>query len=686
MNHKHNHSTNGGNQPPAGHAAHSAEHLGEHSGHGKNPKHGEAGHDHSGMIDDFKKRFYVSLFLTVPILVLSDMIQHWSGFQLEFEGRKYLLLALSTALFWYGGKPFLEGCWEELKNRLPGMMTLITMAIIVAFVYSAATVFGFPGMDFFWELATLIVIMLLGHWLEMRSVSGASKALELLVKMIPAEAHMYHGAMLHDMPVEELKPNDRILVRPGEKIPVDGIIVKGESYLNESMLTGESTPVLKKSGEKVIAGAINGNGSLDISVEQTGEGTYLAKVIQMVKEAQNTKSSTQRLADRAAFWLTIVALVMGIGTLTAWVVLGQTWAYAIERMVTVMVISCPHALGLAIPLVVAISTTLAAKNGLLIRNRTAFENARKITTLIFDKTGTLTTGIFGVTRMGSFLPSVSENELLGLAAALEQNSEHPIATGIINEAKKLNLDIPTVDGFEAITGKGVSGKVREKKVLIVSPGYLRENQLLIPNKAIGDASETIVFILIDSQLGGFIALADQLRESSAEAIKIVNDQGIKTFMLTGDNKTVAKTVSEKLGMTGFMAEVLPHQKLDKIKEQQQKGEFVAMTGDGVNDAPALAQADIGIAIGSGTDVAAETADIILVNSDPKDVASLIQFGRATYQKMIQNLVWATAYNVITLPLATGFIPGIVISPAIGAVFMSLSTIIVAINAQMLRIR
>jgi Cu2+-exporting ATPase len=683
MEHNHHHPTNQdtkADMKPMEHSQHGMSHAGH------NPKHGEMGHDHSAMIEDFKRRFYVSLGLTIPILVLSDMIQHWLGFQLDFVGRKYLLLTLSAGLFWYGGKPFLEGCLDELKSRRPGMMTLIAMAIIIAFVYSVATVFGFQGMDFFWELATLIVIMLLGHWLEMRSVANASKALELLVQMIPAEAHVMHGDMIHDMPLKEIKPGFQILVRPGEKIPVDGTVLKGESYLNESMLTGESAPVLKQVGAKVIAGALNGNGSLEIKVEQTGEGTYLAKVIQMVQDAQNTKSNTQRLADRAAFWLTMVALTMGFGTLAAWLFMGQTWAYAVERMVTVMVISCPHALGLAIPLVVAISTSLAAKNGLLIRNRTAFENARKISMLIFDKTGTLTTGIFGVTRIGSFVSNLPKNDLLAMTAALEQNSEHPIATGIIAEAKAQNISIPIVENFQAITGKGVSGKVGGKNVLVVSPGYLRENNLNIPEGAVADASETVVFVLIDNQLAGFVALADQIRESSAEAIQILKSQGIKTFMLTGDNQKVAETVSQKLGMTGYMAEVLPHQKLEKIKEQQQKGEFVAMTGDGVNDAPALAQADVGIAIGSGTDVAAETADIILVNSDPKDVASLIQFGRATHQKMIQNLIWATAYNAITLPLATGFVPGIVISPAIGAVFMSLSTIIVAINAQTLRFK
>ena len=676
---EHQHSTHDKHDNPVGHHQQT-----NHTGH--HPKHGEAGHDHSAMIEDFKRRFYVSLGLTVPILVLSDMIQHWLGFQLEFVGRKYLLLALSSVLFWYGGKPFLEGCLDELKSRHPGMMTLIAMAITVAFVYSVATVFGFQGMDFFWELATLIVIMLLGHWLEMRSVANASKALELLIQMIPAEAHVMHGEMLHDMPLKEVTPGFHILVRPGEKIPVDGIVLKGESYLNESMLTGESAPVLKQIGAKVIAGALNGNGSLEIKVEQTGESTYLAKVIQMVQDAQNTKSNTQRLADRAAFWLTIVALVMGFGTLIVWLMVGQSWAYAIERMVTVMVISCPHALGLAIPLVVAISTSLAAKNGLLIRNRTAFENARKISTLIFDKTGTLTTGIFGVTRISSFLSNLTKNDVLALAAALEQNSEHPIATGIIAEAKAQKVSIPNVEDFQAITGKGVSGKVNQKNVWVVSPGYLRENNLNIPEVAVADASETTVFVLIDNQLAGFISLADQIRESSAEAVQILKKQGIKTFMLTGDNQKVAETVSKKLGMTGYMAEILPHQKLEKIKEQQANGEFVAMTGDGVNDAPALAQADVGIAVGSGTDVAAETADIVLVNSNPKDVATLIQFGRITYRKMIQNLVWATAYNAITLPLATGFIPGIVISPAIGAVFMSLSTIIVAINAQTLKVK
>lgn len=649
-----------------------------------NPPHGHAGHDHGAMIADFRRRFRVSLALTAPILLLSEMIQHWLGLHFDFQGRLLVLAALSSVLFFYGGWPFLTGCRDELRQRRPGMMTLIALAITVAYVYSMATVFGFPGMDFFWELATLIVIMLLGHWVEMRAVAGASRALELLVKMLPAEAHVYHGEMLHDMPVSALKPGDRVLVRPGEQVPVDGEVLKGDSFLNEAVLTGESRPVAKTAGDRVIAGALNGNGALEIRVEQTGSGTYLAKVIRLVQEAQNAKSNTQRLADRAAFWLTLVAIVVGVGTLAGWLALGQSWAFAVERMVTVMVISCPHALGLAIPLVVAISTAMAAKNGLLIRNRSAFENARKITTMVFDKTGTLTTGHFGVTRMGSLLEKYSQNDVLRLAAALEQNSEHPIATSIVARAKAENLAIPAAENFVALPGKGVAARVEGREIRVVSPGYVQNEGIAVPETAGGTSAETLVFVLENEKLIGFIALADALRDTSAAAIRDLQRQGIKTLMLTGDNRTVAESVSRQLGLDGFFAEVLPDEKLNKIKELQQAGAFVAMTGDGVNDAPALAQADVGIAVGSGTDVAAETADIILVDSDPRDVAGLIDFGKKTYRKMMQNLWWAAGYNLVTIPLATGFVPGVSISPAAGAVLMSLSTVVVALNAQGLR--
>lgn len=649
------------------------------------PEHGMAGHDHHGMMmDDFKKRFYISLALTVPVLLLSEMIQHIFRFHFTFPYSQYVLFILSSIIFFYGGLPFLKGLVSELKNRKPGMMTLIAIAITVAYAYSTAIVFGLMGMDFFWELATLIDIMLLGHWVEMKSVSGASRALELLVQMLPAEAHKMHGTHVMDVKIEDLITGDVILVKPGEKIPADGKIVEGESYLNESMLTGESKPVLKKIEDKVIGGAINGNGSLTISVEHIGKDSYLAKVINLVQEAQKTKSQTQRLADKAAFWLTIFALTGGITTLTVWLLLGKEFSFALERMVTVMVISCPHALGLAIPLVVAISTALSAQRGLLIRNRTAFENARKITTIVFDKTGTLTTGEFGVTNYKSLVADYTNDEILHIAAALEQNSEHPIAQGIIIKAKTKYAAIDTVENFSAIPGKGIEAIVAGKQIRVVSPGYLKENNIELPDKTLPDTGVTTVFVLINNILSGFISLADKIRPESNHAIQTLKKNGIKTIMLTGDNSTVAESVSKELELDGFFAEVLPHQKLEKIKELQIKGEFVAMTGDGVNDAPALAQADIGIAVGSGTDVAAETSDIILVKSDPMDIVSLILFGRATYRKMIQNLVWATAYNAITLPLATGFISGIIITPAIGALFMSLSTIIVAINAQTLK--
>lgn len=658
---------------------------GDHSGH--SPGHGQMGHDHHQMmIDDYKKRFWVTLILTVPILFISPMIQDFLGYEFLLPGNPYILFALSSVVYFYGGWPFITGFWSEVKKVAPGMMTLIAMAITVAYVYSSATVFGLQGVDFFWELATLIVIMLLGHWIEMKSVLGASKALQLLVSMMPAEAHRVKGDSIEDIPLDELLIDDIIMVRPGEKVPADGIIVEGSSYLNESMLTGESKPVKKEENDKVIGGSINGNGSLKVKVKHTGKDSYLNKVITMVEEAQKTKSKMQNLSDRAAKWLTYIALVIGFGTLAVWLILGFPFVYALERMVTVMVIACPHALGLAIPLVVAISTAVSAQNGLLIRNRTAFEESRKISVLLFDKTGTLTKGDFGVTRIKSVHSSYSSDEILRLSSALEQSSEHPIAVGIIKKVNEENITIPKLENFNAITGKGVEANVEGKQVKVVSPGYLRDEKITIPKDAYSDAAETVVFVLIDGQLAGYIALADEIRPESAEAIKIFKENNIKVLMATGDNEITAKAVSDKLGLDGYFAEVLPHQKVEIVKELQSKNEFVAMTGDGVNDAPALAQANVGIAVGSGTDVAAETADIILVNSNPQDIANLILFGKATYNKMIQNLTWATGYNVVAIPLAAGVLysSGFVLSPAIGAVFMSLSTIIVAINAQLLK--
>jgi Cu2+-exporting ATPase len=667
-----------------GHGTHQHHELGLHTDH---TYHGPD-HDHSMMIADFRKRFFVVLALTIPIMLLSEMIQHWLNIDISFSGSKYVLFVLSSIVFFYGGWPFLKGWFDEMKGWKPGMMTLIGFAITVAYVYSVATVFGLNGMDFFWELSTLILIMLLGHWIEMRSVAGASKELELLVQLMPSDAHMVHGDHIMDVKTTALKENDVVLIKPGEKVTADGTVVDGQSYLNESLLTGESKPVEKKKGDRVIAGAINGNGSLKVKVAHGAKESYLSQVIKLVQDAQKSKSKTQLLADVAARWLTLIAIVAGVATFIVWFSTGRDIAFAVERMVTVIVICCPHALGLAVPLVVAKSTALSAKNGLLIKNRTAFENSRKITTLVFDKTGTLTVGKFEVAKIVSLASDIGEKEIIRIAAALEQNSEHPIATGIIQKAKELKLAISSAENFKAITGRGVEATVEGKQIKVVSPGYLRANQISLPPNFEQDAVETVVFVLMDNTLTGYITLADNIRPESPDAIQTLHANHIKSVLLTGDNKRVAESVSKKLGIDLFYAEVLPHEKLAKIKELQSKGEFVAMTGDGVNDAPALAQADVGIAVGSGSDIAAETAGIVLVNSNPKDVVNLILFGKATYKKMVQNLAWATGYNIVALPLAAGVLykMGILLSPAIGAVLMSLSTIIVAINASLLRVR
>jgi len=640
------------------------------------------------MIAEFRKRFWVVLALTAPVMILSPMIQHWLNLSIRFTGDLYVLAGLSSVIFFYGGWPFLTGWWDEMKTRNPGMMTLIGFAITVAYIYSVATVFGLKGMDFFWELATLILIMLLGHWIEMRSVAGASKELELLVQLMPDEAHLIHGDHIMDVKTESLKEHDVILIKPGEKIAADGKIVEGESYLNESLLTGESKPAEKKKGDKVIAGAINGNGALRVEVSHGAKDSYLSQVIRLVEDAQKNRSKTQLLADKAARWLTIIAIAAGIATFLAWYLSGRDLAFSIERMVTVIVICCPHALGLAVPLVVAKSTALSAKNGLLIRNRTAFENARRITTLVFDKTGTLTLGKFEVSGVVASDKGMNENELLRLTAALEQNSEHPIAMGILEKAKASGLSLPKADSFKALTGQGVEATVEGRHVRVVSPGYLKAHGKALPSDVDEVAGETRVFVLVDDQPAGYISLSDRIRPESPEAIRTLHAAGIKCVLLTGDNSLVAEKVSKDLGMDGYFAEVLPHEKQDKIKELQKKGEFVAMTGDGINDAPALAQADVGIAVGSGSDIAAETAGIVLVNSNPSDIVKLILFGKATYRKMIQNLAWATGYNVVALPLAAGVLykAGILLSPAAGAVLMSASTIVVAINAGLLKVR
>jgi Cu2+-exporting ATPase len=642
------------------------------------------------MITDFKKRFYISVIFTIPIIILTPMIQHWLGItgKLSFRGDMYVLFGLSSFVYFYGGYPFLKGLYDEVKILKPGMMTLIALAITVAYVYSSIVVFGLKGDIFFWELATLIDIMLVGHWIEMKSVMGASKALEELAKLMPSDAHRINNdGSLHDIPLDELQLNDKVLVKPGEKFPADGIILKGETSVNESMLTGESKPADKKSGDTVIGGSIDGEGAVTVQVQKTGKDSFLSQVIELVKEAQESKSKTQNLANRAALWLTFLAIFSGGATIFAWLAIAKSdLAFALERTVTVMVITCPHGLGLAIPLVVSVSTAIAAKHGLLIRDRIAFEKARNIQAVIFDKTGTLTEGKFGITDVVMLDNSINENEMLKLAASIERYSEHPIAKAI---AEKANSYYEAAN-FRAIPGKGAEGIINGKQVKVVSPGYLREKQIEINNDEINklfEQGKTVIYVLIDERAAGAIALADIIRNESKDAIRELKEMGIKSIMLTGDNKQVAKWVSDEIGLDEYIAEVLPNEKALKIKEVQQRGFTVAMTGDGVNDAPALAQADVGIAIGAGTDVAIETADIILIRSNPQDVVSIIKLSKATYGKMVQNLIWATGYNLFAIPLAAGVLYsiGILLSPALGAVLMSLSTIIVAINAKLLKL-
>ena len=679
------------------HAAHQDQSSQEKMNHKKNEHSGHSRSEHEGhTIEGFKKRFWVSIVFTIPILILSPMIQHFLGIReaISFTGEAYLLFSLSSFIFFYGGFPFLKGLIDELKNKQPGMMTLIALAISVAYFYSSAVVFGVKGEVFFWELATLIDIMLLGHWIEMKSVMGASKALEELAKLMPDEAHKINddGSVI-ESPVSELKHKDKLLIKPGEKIPTDGKIFEGKTSINEAMITGESKPVSKGEGDEVIGGSINGEGSIKIEVEKTGDETFLSQIVKLVKEAQESKSKTQNLANRAAFWLTIIAITAGALTMFVWLMFtGESFNFALARTVTVMVIACPHALGLAVPLVIAVSTALSAKSGLLIRNRNAFEQARNIKAIIFDKTGTLTKGEFGVTETISFDKSFDEKEILKYAAAVESESEHPIAQGIVNSSPEgTSEDKYELKDFNSIPGKGAEGKVNGKDVKVVSPGYLEENKIELQEKdkieQLSGQGKTVVFLLIDNKLTGAIALADIIREESNEAIKQLKELGIKTMMLTGDNKQVAKWVADELELDEYFAEVLPDKKAEKVKEVQSRGMIVAMTGDGVNDAPALAQADVGIAIGAGTDVAVESADIILVKNNPKDVVSLIKFSKATYNKMIQNLIWATGYNVVAIPLAAGVLysAGIILSPALGAVLMSVSTIVVAINAKLLKV-
>ena len=665
------------------------EHQHEHATQNKSKADHHSHHGH--MAADFQKRFWISLVLTLPVLILSPMLQKLVGLQeaISFSGDLYVLFGFSSAVFWYGGWPFLKGLFKELKSRQPGMMTLVAVAITTAYLYSSAVVFGLTGKMFFWELATLVDIMLLGHWIEMKSVMGASKALEALARLMPSDAHkLMPGGSVKDVPLSELMMGDKVLIKPGEKIPADGIIVEGESSVNEAMLTGESTPVAKQTGGKVIGGAINGEGSLTIEVKGTGKDSFLSQVIDLVKQAQESKSKTQNLADTAAMWLTLIALSSGALTLVIWLVfMNHDFAFAIERAVTVMVITCPHALGLAVPLVVAVSTALAASNGLLIRNRAAFEGARKLQAIIFDKTGTLTEGRFGVTETLMLAQDIDEATLHQYAASVDASSEHPIAKAI---AACSENKLP-VENFKSIPGKGAEGLVDGKDIKVVSPGYLEEQNIGMTDarvESLQAQGKTVVFVLVDGKLQGAMALADIIRSEAKQAIDALKVLGIRCMMLTGDNQATAKWVSDQIGMDEYFAEVLPQDKAAKVIEVQSRGLLVAMTGDGVNDAPALAQADVGIAIGAGSDVAVETADVILVRSNPLDVVAIVQLSRATYRKMIQNLVWATGYNVVAIPLAAGalYAWGVLLSPAVGAVLMAASTVVVAINARMLRLK
>jgi len=641
--------------------------------------------NHFHHVSEFKRKLLVSLILTIPILLLSHMVQEWLGFSFKPPFNRELLFTLSLIVYVYSGSPFLKGLVKEIGKRQPGMMTLVGTAVSVAFIYSAGAVLIGYGKDFFWELVTLIDIMLLGHWVEAKSVLGASEALEKLVKIMPATAHLLNNSETIDVPVSELKVGDIVLVKPGEKIPSDGIVVEGESSVDESLLTGESKPVRKAKGSTVIGGAINGEGALKIRIERTGEDTYLSQVVKLVKQAQESKSRVQDLADKAAAALFYVALVSGIVTFLVWFPL-KGLEFSLERTVTVLVIACPHALGLAIPLVVAISSSITAKNGILVRNRKAFENLRNINAVVFDKTGTLTKGNFMVTDVISLIP---EEELLRLTAGVEYNSEHAIAKAIVVYAKEKNISIPEVEEFNALPGIGVYGRINGMKVYVGSLSLLKEMGIELSDgriKTLQDQDETLVFTIVDGKLVGVFAISDEVREESYDAVKKLKELGLKIYMLTGDSEKVAKSVAEELGVEEYFAQISPDEKADKVRSLREMGLRVAMVGDGVNDAPALATADVGIAIGAGTDVAIESADIILVKNDPRDIVKIIDVSRKTYSKMVQNLLWAAGYNIITIPLAAGILYeyGVTVPPALGALIMSLSTIIVALNSQTLR--
>ena len=649
---------------------------GTHAEHGGPERH--AGHD----INVLRKRFWVTLILTIPVVIYSEGIQRLLHFAPpRFLGSEYVPAILGTFIFFYGGSFFLRGAIGELRNRLPGMMTLISLAITVAFVFSVAVTFGFPGEPLYWELSTLITVMLLGHWMEMRAIGRATGALQELAKLMPDEAERIKNGGTEIVPVHELRTGDIVLVRPGGKIPVDGEVVEGESSVNEAMITGESRPVSKSSGTQVIAGTVNGEGSLRVRVTKVGDETALAGIMRLVAEAQSSRSMAQDLADRAAYWLTLIALGVGAITFVAWS-LRSSESFAIERTVTVLVIACPHALGLAIPLVIAISTTLAARNGLLVRDRLALETARNLDVVVFDKTGTLTKGEFGVVGIHA-MPELDENQALTMAAAVERDSEHFLAKGIVRAAEERGLKLSEVRDFKALRGRGVEAKVDGRTIQVGGPRLLESLGLEVQKE---QSDKTIVYLVVEGKVQASIELADVIRPESREAVKGLREMGIEVAMMTGDSEDVARAVAAELAITEYYANVLPEDKEKRIREIREQGRRVAMVGDGVNDAPALVSADVGIAIGAGTDVAIEAGGIILVRNDPRDVVRIVRLSKASYRKMIENLLWATGYNVIAIPAAAGVFAryGIILPPALGAVFMSASTVIVAANAQLLR--
>ncbi len=672
--------------------------MNQHAGHGGHEVHeGHEAHEahdrHAGhSVAMFRDRFWGSLALTVPTVIWSPMVQQWLGFSAPaFAGSRYLPAIFGTILFFYGGIVFLRGAAQELRDRMPGMMTLISLAITVAFLFSLAVTLGVPGMDLWWELATLITIMVLGHWIEMRSVSQAQGALKELAKLVPDTAVRMVGDNAEVVPLSELREEDVMLIRPGSSIPADGEVVDGASAVNEAMITGESRPLDKKSGDKVIAGTVNGSGSLRVRVTGIGEKTALAGIMRLVAQAQSSRSKAQALADRAAFLLTVIAVVSAVITLVAWILAGASPAFAVERVVTVLVIACPHALGLAIPLVIAISTTLGARSGLLVRDRRGLEEARNLNAVFFDKTGTLTRGEFlvvGVTPT----TGISADEALRLAASVERDSEHTIAQGIVKSAEERGLSLGRAELFEAIPGKGVKAVVEGRQLMLGGPALLQELKIEVSPEiqlAIQEAAtraQSVITLVENGRALAAFALADAIREESVEAVRRLHEQRVEVIMMTGDAKPVADAVAKELGIDTVFSEVLPDQKASKIEEVKRLGKRVGMVGDGVNDAPALLTADVGIAIGAGTDVAVEAGDVVLIRSDPRDVPRIIALSKATYRKMIQNLWWAAGYNIVAIPLAAGVLApwGIVLNPAVGAVLMSLSTIVVALNAQLLR--